>query len=127
MVPLFIISIAKEKVIDVIVNMPEVSGGHGFESLWRYTGEARSFGVLELLYCLAKFILGDWIIEFPKSLTLGYLVKEGWVSVAVIVVDLIEMGGGKLTCSWRRLRHVSHREDALPLWSSFRGAQLCLL
>ncbi len=74
--------------------MPEVSGGHGFESLRRYAGEARSFGVLELLYCLAKFIPGNWIIEFPKSLTLGYLVKEGWVGVLVIVVDSTEMGGG---------------------------------
>ncbi len=90
---LFIIYIAKEKVIDVIVNIPEVSGGHGFESFWRYTGEARSFGVLELLYCLTKFIPGDWIIEFPKSSMMGYLVEEGWVGAAVIVVDLIEMGG----------------------------------
>ena len=92
-VPLFIISIAEEKVIVVIVNMHEIGRGHGFESLRRYTGEARSFGVLELLYCLAKFIPGDWIIEFPKSSMMGYLVEEGWVGVAVIVVDSIEMGG----------------------------------
>jgi hypothetical protein len=87
-VPLFIISIAEEKVIVVIVNMHEIGRGHGFESLRRYTGEARSFGVLELLYCLAKFIPGDWIIEFPKSSTLGYLVKDGLVGVPVIAVDL---------------------------------------
>jgi hypothetical protein len=94
---LFIISISEEKVIDVTVNMPEVSGGQGFENLWRYTNEAQSFGVFELLYCLAKFIPGDRIIEFSKSLMLGYLVKEGWVGVAVIVVDSNEMGE-KLTC-----------------------------
>ncbi len=92
MVPLFIIGVTEEEVIDMIVNMPEVSWRHGFESLRRYTGETRSLGVLELRYCLAKFIPGDWVVEFPKSTMLGDLVEEGRVGAAVSVENSVEMG-----------------------------------
>ena len=43
--PLVMIGIAHKEVIDMIVYMAKVGGGHGLECLWRHTSKSRCFGI----------------------------------------------------------------------------------
>ncbi len=74
-VPLFIVCIAKEEIIDMFVDMLLVGGGHSFECLWRNSGEPWRFGIFELCHGLAEFCLGDRSVKFPEGSSLEDMFK----------------------------------------------------
>ena len=90
--PLIIVSVAEEKIVDMFIDMSKISWGHSLEGFRGNTSEPRSFGILEFFHCLAKFIPGDGIVEFPKSPTLGNLVKESCIGGSVSIEHSVEMG-----------------------------------
>ena len=91
--PLFVISITNEEVVDVVIGMLEVGGGHGFECFRRNSSKSRCFDIFCFFDCFTKFFPGDWIIEFPQGTTLGDLGKEGGASGTLGIEHLVEAGG----------------------------------
>jgi hypothetical protein len=67
LVPLLIVCIAKEEIIDMFVDMLQIGGGHSFECLWQNSGKPWSFGIFELCHSLVEFYPVDRVIKFLKG------------------------------------------------------------
>jgi hypothetical protein len=93
LVPLFIVCIAKEEIIDMVVNMLQIGGGHSFECLWWNSGEPWCFCIFEFCHGLVEFCPGDRVIKFPKGSLLDDAFKYAGVRRAVGVEDFVEVGG----------------------------------
>ena len=87
------ISIAHKEIIDMIVYMAEVEGGHGLECFWRYTSESRCFGIFQLPNCFTKLVPGDWIIELPHGAMLRDLGQDSGISGLFGIIHSVKVRG----------------------------------
>jgi hypothetical protein len=91
--PLVMISVTHEEIIDVFVNMTKVGGGNGLECFWRDTCKSKRFGIFQLFDCFTKLFPGNWIIEFPHGAALRNLGQKSRVDRSLGVVYSVKVRG----------------------------------
>ncbi len=92
--PLLVVSIAKEEVIDLVVDMLQICRRHSFEGFRQYPGEPWRFCIFQFCNSFAEFVPADGIIKLPQDAALRDFVQEGRIGCAVVIEHLIEVGRG---------------------------------
>ena len=100
-VPLVVVGLSQEELVDVFVNMSTVCGTHHFERFWWDTCESWCLCIFEFTNGFTEFFPGDGVLEFPEGATMWDVLEDVRIDGAVVVEYVGEVG--------TKYRHVFSR------------------
>ncbi len=123
-VPLVVVGLSQEELIDVFVNMSTVCGTDHFERFWWDTCESWCLCIFEFTNRLTEFFPGDGVVEFPEGATLWDVLEDVRIDGAVVVEYIGEVGTKyrhvlSKVCCFRSIRELHCHVDAFLVVCSF--------